>query len=122
MGSGVRVEVGETGAPVKLAQVGVGNAIAASGTDLGDEQFEQAGADPTPPKARVDAHATQDENTVIGLDAAEAGDVEPALGDDDSGFRAQEAAVTPLVAEGLDARPVHRVGAADDDFLWPAVR
>jgi hypothetical protein len=56
------------------------------------------------------------------LDASEPGDVEPALGDDDSGFRAQEAPVAPLAAEGLDAGPVHRLGAADDDSLLPAVR
>ena len=122
MGSGVEVEVGEAGAPVKLAQVGVGNAVAGSGTDLDDEQLEQAGADPTPPKSRVDAHATQDEDTVIGLNAPEAEDGDPALGDDDSGFRAQEAPVAPLAAERLDARPVHRAGAADDDSLLPAVR
>jgi hypothetical protein len=122
MGRGVEVEGGETGAPVKSAQVGVGNAVAASCADLGDEQVEQAGADPTPPKARVDAHATQDEDTAIGLDASEAGDVEPALGDNDSGFRAQESPVAPLAAEGLDARPVGRIGAADDDVLLPALR
>ena len=122
MGSGGEVEVRETAAPVKLAQVGVGNAIAAPGTDLGDEQFEQAGANPTSPKAGVDAHATQDEDTVIGLDASEAGDGEPALCEDDSGFRTQEAPVAPLAAEGLDARPVRRFGAADDDDLLPGLR